>query len=200
MQVFLVLPDIDRRSNYEYQSLKPKDNETAEKFADIHADFRLLTDEEMTFRTVNTALPKANFPTFVFSVPLIADTRGLDSVLRCCSKNIELYKVHTDLGDSYHLVNLLPLEDCVDEKKTTYPKFPDGRPMAVELYQFRKEKFSRYSLFRTSFYPAHLLVVVGGPGADPDFKSVVEEEGLTGLRFVEVWNDGGREILPHTMY
>jgi uncharacterized protein YwqG len=92
-------------------------------------------------------------------------------------------------GVDYYMVNVLKELDCLDRENTLY-----GESSGTAGYQFFPEKLTDSPLF-TVKWTGGLFTVVGRPNAEVEFKTLVEREGLTGLRFQEVWWEGGPTIL-----
>jgi len=94
----------------------------------------------------------------------------------------------------YYLLNVLKKLDCLDTENTLY-----GERTGTAGYQFLPEKLTDSPLF-TVKWTGGLFTVVGRPNAGVEFKTLVEQEGLTGLRFEEVWCEGGPTILLRDFY
>ncbi|MGD0832098.1 MAG: YwqG family protein [Terracidiphilus sp.] len=101
----------------------------------------------------------------------------------------EILPVEAFKGVDYYLLNVLKELDCLDRDNTLY-----GESSGTAGYQFHPEKLTDSPLF-TVKWTGGLFTVVGRPNAGVEFKTLVEQEGLTGLRFEEVWWEGGPTIL-----
>ncbi|MGA3081903.1 MAG: YwqG family protein [Terracidiphilus sp.] len=103
-------------------------------------------------------------------------------------QDIEILPIEPFRGVAYYFVNVLKVVDCLDRERTNLRgtgRVPFGNP----IYQFFPEKLTDSTLFRAKGV-SPLFTVVGRPGAEVEFKTVVEQAGLTGLKFEEVWSDG----------
>lgn len=101
----------------------------------------------------------------------------------------EILPVEPFKGVDYYLVNVLKKLNCLDTDNSLY-----GESSGTAGYQFLPEKLTDSPLF-TVKWTGGLFTVVGRPNAGVEFKTLVEQEGLTGLRFEEVWWEGGPTIL-----
>jgi hypothetical protein len=68
----------------------------------------------------------------------------------------------------------------------------------IEEFQFDPTRFDRHTLFKLP-KRAGLLTVDGLGRADPEFKALVENGGLTGLKFEEIWSESGPPIQVKTL-
>ena len=100
----------------------------------------------------------------------------------------EILPIEPFKGVDYYFLNVLKELDCLDKENTLYGENGD-----TAGYQFLPEKLTDSTLF---YVPrtASIFTVVGRPNAGVEFKTLVEQEGLTGLRFEEVWWEGGPTI------
>jgi uncharacterized protein YwqG len=106
----------------------------------------------------------------------------------------EILPVEPFKGVDYYLLNVLKKLDCLDTENTLY-----GEKTGTAGYQFHPEKLTDSPLF-TVKWTGGLFTVVGRPNAGVEFKTLVEQGGLTGLRFEEVWCEGGPTILLRDFY
>jgi hypothetical protein len=108
-------------------------------------------------------------------------------------------------GQVFFLLNVLECVDCLDKRATTWvPVRPDTRsgerpegtrPISIDEYSFDRGRLPTSSLFRIpEERSVGELTVSGLVPIDEEFKSVVEREGLTGLRFEEIWSEGGPPV------
>jgi len=92
-------------------------------------------------------------------------------------------------GVDLSIVNLTPAYPCLDEERTKGTRFSDGRLIHAEYLAFTEDKLPDRSLFKPVGYTGILLAVErDGLPADRNFKTIVENTGLTGIDFREIWN------------
>jgi hypothetical protein len=84
--------------------------------------------------------------------------------------------------------------DCLDEEKTKWKiGEKSGKRFGIDEYQFAPERFTQSSLFVLPNASA-LLTLTGLSDPQMEFKTIVESEGLTGLKFEEIWTREGTPI------
>jgi hypothetical protein len=97
-------------------------------------------------------------------------------------------------GKSFHWMNVMETVDCLDEEKTKWRiGKSSGKRFAIEKYQFSPGRFTKSTLFRLPKDSA-LLALAETPDPKSEFKSIVERQELTGLKFEEIWSEGGPPI------
>lgn len=113
--------------------------------------------------------------------------RSLEILRDHLPTNCELLPVHWDGGHGL-LVNVLGQTDCLDEEKTEWVYHPSGTRMWIEKPAFIAEQVPDAILFKIeqecipTFTPEH-------EAGKTSLKSLVQQHGLTGLRFDCVWSD-----------
>jgi hypothetical protein len=81
----------------------------------------------------------------------------------------------------YWLLNLLNLVDALDHERSRVSRLPDGKVMCIDAYAFKPEMLEQQWMFKVPTAPFDVLVT-------ERFRSLVEEQGLTGLYFQPVWD------------
>jgi uncharacterized protein YwqG len=121
----------------------------------------------------------------------LMDARAHSILATMLDQDFEILPIEPFRGVEYHFVNVLKVVDCLDREKTNMKGAGRVR-FANPIYQFFPEKLIDSTIFSVKMAKgAHgLFTVVGRPGAEVEFKTLVEQEGLTGLKFEEVWSDG----------
>ena len=136
-----------------------------------------------------------NFPHF-FTGALVLDARALSELFPIVDLAGERLPLRTADGKVYSLLNPLPLADCVSKSKSDFTSYASsGRPKWVTRYEFDIDRLPRLSLFKTDMQP-DIFVTEGWLEPNLEFKIQVEQLGLVGLTFREVWNDDGAHIAP----
>jgi hypothetical protein len=91
-------------------------------------------------------------------------------------------------GADYTLLNVTECMDCLDHDKTAWVfGKATGAKIDIKRYVFKPERLPESSLFKIPERVAHLFVAEGRFDSEDEFKSRVEQEGLEGLLFAEVW-------------
>jgi hypothetical protein len=126
--------------------------------------------------------PQGNFATcWRGRNTFLMDARAHSIVASILDQDVEILPIEPFRGVEYYFVNVLKELDCLDPENTIWKKGID-----IE-YQFIPEKLTDSALFMIKG-TGSLFTVVGWPGAEFEFKTLVEQAGLTGLKFEEVWS------------
>lgn len=120
---------------------------------------------------------------------LVVDSYGRQVLCPVFEKSCELLPMLPFRRETFCVMNVLLCVDCLDEASTKWRKTREGGPRCgIDKYEFSKERLPNSSLFKIPQSP-EIMVVTGLFEPELDFKSVVERNGLTGLKFVELWSD-----------
>jgi hypothetical protein len=82
------------------------------------------------------------------------------------------------------VMNVTYVLECLDTKKSKYD--PDT-PHHIDKFVFHADRLD-YSLFKIPQNPQWIFTVEGLAAPDDEFKPLVENHGLKGVRFQEVWS------------
>jgi len=124
----------------------------------------------------------------------IIDVRASSVLKPILEKCAELLPLQRYKGNLYHLLNVLEPLDCLDDRRTKWRiGKKHGKRIGIDEYQFIPSKLTNTTLFRLPKRVA-LFTAVGRPGSKVEFKTIVEREGLTGLKFEEIWSEDGPPI------
>jgi hypothetical protein len=97
-------------------------------------------------------------------------------------------------GETLYRMNVLERVDCLDQQKTKWKiGKKNGTRFGIEEYHFVPDRFTRSTLFRLPRGSA-LMAVVDLADLQHEFKTICEHEGMTGLKFEEIWAEGGSPI------
>jgi hypothetical protein len=81
----------------------------------------------------------------------------------------------------YWLLNLLNIVDALDEAQSILCRLPDGKVIGIDGYALRPDLIVQEWMFKVSTAPFDVLVT-------ERFRSLVEDNSLTGLHFQPVWD------------
>ena len=88
--------------------------------------------------------------------------------------------------DIYYIVNVLNIIDGLNYEKSEFEKLDDGRPYSINKFSLRPNIVNNISIFKLfledRIYSTEIFV-------SQEVKDIVEENGLTGFSFEEVWRD-----------
>jgi hypothetical protein len=111
---------------------------------------------------------------------------GLRDLLEMAGELLPLsYKEST-----YYLMNILECANCLDRQKTQWVfDKKTGMPVRIVKYEFHRSRFPESTLFKIpETAPGEMLTVTGLKDAEDEFKPRVEQLGLRGLLFEELWS------------
>jgi uncharacterized protein YwqG len=125
----------------------------------------------------------------------LMDARAQSILVPILDQEIEILPIEPFRGIEYYFVNVLKELDCLDRERTNL-KGTGRIPFEYPIYQFFSERLTDSTIFSVKMAKRAygLFTVVGRPGAEVEFKTLVEQAGLTGLKFNEVWSDGDSVI------
>jgi len=95
---------------------------------------------------------------------------------------------HPFEGQQFELMNILDVVNCVDAEKSIWLPLPGGRKM-MQRPAFHADRFGESSLFKIPELPFRPLCYEGLKSREDEFKTFVEDNHLTGLKFREIWSD-----------
>ena len=88
--------------------------------------------------------------------------------------------------DIYYIVNVLNVIDGLNYEKSEFEKRDNGRPYSINKFSLRPNIVNNISIFKLfledRIYSTEIFV-------SQEVKDIVEENGLTGFSFEEVWRD-----------
>lgn len=92
-------------------------------------------------------------------------------------------------GHEYYAVNVLGCFELLDQSSTQWEKNKAGVNIRVVKYGFQSSRFPEVPLLKIPQTCRGEILACDGLDAHINFKKRVEEKGLTGLRFKEIWTD-----------
>lgn len=120
---------------------------------------------------------------------LVVDSYGRQVLGPVFEESCELLPMLPFRSETFRVMNVLLCADCLDEASTKWRTTREsGVRCGIDKYEFSKESLPNSSLFKIPQSP-EIMVVTGLFEPELDFKSIVERNGLTGLKFVELWSD-----------
>jgi hypothetical protein len=94
-------------------------------------------------------------------------------------------------GEVFTVLNITECINCLDHNRTRWVLGKStGARIRIKEYAFHPNRFSESVLFKIpETCKADVLVVEGLPGCEvEEFRYVVEQNGLEGLLFEEIWS------------
>jgi hypothetical protein len=92
---------------------------------------------------------------------------------------IELLPIAYDGPEHFQVVNMLDVIDCLDEERSQYERYDNGKIMIIDKYVFKPGSTDGHHLFKCKQCLLEDL-------ASADFKALVEESGLIGAYFTPI--------------
>ena len=117
-----------------------------------------------------------------FTFPVLS-RKALDILSPIISESSEVLKLITDDGE-YYGINVTAVLNVIDYSKSEYRTYSDGkRIMAFKKYAFvKKSELINHNIFKITDEPTRRAFV------SDKFKTMVEENKLTGFKFKLVWD------------
>jgi hypothetical protein len=195
VRIYLVGPRYDAAGNLDYRWLRPvKEVDWIDAWCfDGRPKQSTWNVDDAVVEEDALERPRGDFPYLTGQVLVIA-ARAVAAVGSLAAESGELLPLRGRDGAEYALFNAVPRYECVDETQSQWKTGPSGRRLWIQRYAFVKERLPPVSLFKAQASTSHLLATEGLLDDRHEFKSQVEQGGLRGLEFREVWNDEGREI------
>ncbi|RJV89288.1 imm11 family protein [Longicatena caecimuris] len=94
----------------------------------------------------------------------------------------QFFRTESNYGDLY-VVNVTCVLDCLDREKSNVVLFPSSeRIMAIKEFAFSMDMIGNNILFKIPEKSKSFSF------ATEEFKKIVEENGLTGIKFIPLWD------------
>ena len=126
----------------------------------------------------------ANFPRWSSAIGLVCDTEAKEVIRELLADHVEfLPLIAVRFNDTaYHAINVLKILDCLDHERSefTYFKSTGG------IFSIRKFEFKPDCIGETPIFKLPILNSISTYVTD-EFKQLVEDNNLTGLKFYKVW-------------
>ena len=200
MKVFQLKSDFNFQSFYPYD---PNDSDSPQVRELLRADI-LMGQETPRLPSWIPAhlypdkpmLERGNFAHLWGFGGFVADSRACEALRPILEQSCELLPFLPHEGEIFHKINVLTIIDCLDMRRTKWRtnRATGKRLTEIEEYHFIPELLVEGGLFRLPKRGRTLLTVTGRAGQEDDFRAIVEREGLTGLKFEELWSENGPPI------
>jgi hypothetical protein len=195
MQVFQLKADFNFQSFFPYDPSDPRGEEIVK--ADILQGrnvSKLATWVPPPIFVYKPELERGNFVHLWGFGGFAVDGRAHEVLKEILNETSELLPFLPHEGEQFHRLNVLNIVDCLDLEKSKWREKPNGsKSTQIEEYQFDPARIGGPTLFKLPKQAA-LLTVIGKHSVPQEFKTLVEREGLTGLKFEEIWSEGGPPI------
>jgi hypothetical protein len=190
------------KSDFKYQSFYPYDPRDPQAAELVKADIlmrkgtpRLSSWNPPSIYVEKPELERGNFAHLWGFGGFVVDTHAREVLRSILEDTCELLPFLPHEEEVFHKMNVLKMVDCLDMERTKWRinKATGQKSFQIEEFHFSPERFSESTLFKLPKDPA-LLTITGLGDPKLEFKSIVEREGLTGLRFEELWSENGPPI------
>ena len=129
----------------------------------------------------NKDLPAGDFPSLIPHVPCFS-RKAVDSLRQLLLPFGEVLSLVCAEGEFY-AYNVTRIIDCLDEANSEVVRFDDGGVLNIEKYEFIPKVLENSIIFKIPQTPLMDVFV------SEKFISRVEQHGLKGFDFREVWSD-----------
>lgn len=92
-------------------------------------------------------------------------------------------------SDILHIVNVTECHNSLDRGTSEMIQTPSGAVTKIARFSFHPDRIPGVPLFKVPEHTGYILTVERTGDPEDEFKARVEQLGLTGLEFKEVWND-----------
>lgn len=127
-----------------------------------------------TPEVIGRVVPFNDYPGIDMYFPAFS-RRACDSLREYLIPNGELLPIKTQVGE-YYFYNITTISDALNIKKSDC----DYAPMAIDFFEFEKQKLLGLSIFRIYQWPMGVIV-------SDHFVDRVMSCGLNGFSFVKIW-------------
>ena len=136
----------------------------------------------------NPKLKRGNF-TRLSSGAFVVDSVAFESLAAILERSGELLPL-THEGEMFYLVNVLECVNCLDHDATEWTvDKTTGERIGIERFKFMPARMGESTLFKLPENSrGRVLTVTGIKDPEDEFKFAVEQAGLTGLLFKELWS------------
>ena len=194
MNVFEVRPDFAYQTFY----TSDPDQSDAEEEYRINGEPLLASWRQMPLFPADPERKVGNF-SHCWDGGLILDENACSVLKPILKATVEFLPLQRYKKNAYYLLNVLACLNCLDEERTKWRIGKQhGARIGIAEYQFVPSSLEGATLFRVPRKSA-LFAVVGTRSGEPEFKTVVERQGLTGLSFERVWSESGPPIQIKTL-
>ena len=126
----------------------------------------------------------ANFPGW--SSGIVCDAEAITILKKLISEHAEFlplaFTSSTIIDTTYSAINVLRILDCLDYKRSEFTYFKNtGNIRKVRKFEFKPNSIGGVSIFKLPILRSIRTYVTD------EFKELVEDNNLTGLRFGKVW-------------
>lgn len=129
--------------------------------------------------------PIPSFPALSSSIACGTNARtAFNSLLRDHVDILPLAS-HTIRDDKYYILYPKTVLDCLDNEESEFARTRSGYIMGVRRYVFEADCIGNTPMFRLPIGGSP----IGEPYVNDNFKRLVEDKNLTGLKFSKVWEE-----------
>jgi hypothetical protein len=130
---------------------------------------------------------KCDLYSFYSGSPLISERAMLE--LKSFSQNkIQFLPVTYNGNQTLYLINVIEVIDCLDRERSIIKRSYEGKIITVKKHEFIKERLENADIFKIPEAINFTIYV------SDNVKKFIEESGLIGFEFTEVWNSDKEEV------
>jgi hypothetical protein len=91
-------------------------------------------------------------------------------------------------GQEFEIANILEVVNCINANESIWKTYPSGKKL-VRKPAFYPDRFGESSISKIPEMRYRIFCYEGIKSREDEFKTYVEDNHLTGLKFREVWSD-----------
>ena len=104
------------------------------------------------------------------------------------SDKVQILPIDYEGTKTLYVLNVINVVDCLDYEKSKIRRFSDGTVSEIDEFAFDYSKVSQHDIFKI---PEKIWSTVF---VSDKFKATVEENGLIGFKFTEVWDSDEKAV------
>jgi len=147
----------------------------------------------------NPVLQKGNFYGLAPGT-IVVDSYAIEKLHTLLRMAGELLPLHHG-GEEYSILNVTECVNALDEDRTEWTMGRrTGAKLMIAAYAFKKDRLHQSSIFKLPERLVDLLVWERCNDPESEFKAAVEQFGLTGLKFDEVWDEERETLIRRSLF
>lgn len=113
---------------------------------------------------------------------IVVNDKALKAIVDVAKNFIEILPLKCK-EETYNLINILRVVDCLDLEKTKYKLFKAcDEIQSIQKYSLKKEMVENEVIFKMDKYITGYIFVTD------IFKKTIEENNISGLKFTKIWS------------
>jgi len=119
---------------------------------------------------------------------LVVSERAVQILQPLMSDKVQILPIDYEGTKTLYVLNVINVVDCLDYEKSKIRRMRDGTVSEIDEFAFDYSKVSQHDIFKI---PEKIWSTVF---VSDKFKATVEENGLIGFKFTEVWDSDEKAV------